>query len=188
MRLLVFFAGQAIMLLVCLCRPCPAFVLEATRLPCCTCGATTCSARRVAVGTPSRAVASARARRRSLPTFRCGESAGDEEASVIASGVAGAGSCASSGAHASRAPTPGDDPFRSERESVSPMVINALVSVLFKQEKKAADTAAAVLEQRSKNSEWRLTEEEERAVTERLCGVANNLTELRFMLATAVAR
>lgn len=56
------------------------------------------------------------------------------------------------------------------------------------QDTEAVDAAAAMLEQRSKNSDWRLTEEEERAVTDRLCGVADNLTELRFMLATAVER
>ncbi|CAN0511858.1 unnamed protein product, partial [Laminaria digitata] len=37
-------------------------------------------------------------------------------------------------------------------------------------------------------SDGNLTEQEEAAVTERVCGVEANLMELRFMLATAVER
>lgn len=53
------------------------------------------------------------------------------------------------------------------------------------QDTEAAGAAAAALERRS---DWEFTEEEERAVTSRVCGVASHLTELRFMLATAVER
>ena len=59
----------------------------------------------------------------------------------------------------------------------------------------ATDAVSAVLRQRSKSgnsnsnsSDWKLTEQEEAAVTDRVCGVEANLTELRFMLATAVER
>lgn len=60
----------------------------------------------------------------------------------------------------------------------------------------AADAVAAVLRQRSnsdnsnsnRRSDWKLTEQEEAAVTDRVCGVEANLMELRFMLATAVER
>lgn len=56
------------------------------------------------------------------------------------------------------------------------------------QETEAAEAAGAVLEQRRASGDWRLTEDEESAVTSRVYGVANSLTELRFMLATAVRR
>lgn len=51
---------------------------------------------------------------------------------------------------------------------------------------KAADAVASVLEQRRKSNEWRLTAEEEKTFTSRVCGVVENLPELRFMLAMAV--
>lgn len=56
------------------------------------------------------------------------------------------------------------------------------------QETVAEEAATAALEQRRTSGDWRLTEEEERAVTSRVYGVATSLTELRFMLATAVSR
>lgn len=85
----------------------------------------------------------------------------------------------------------GDDPFRPERASVSPMIINALVRVLFRHDvgpDTARAEAIAALEQRSSSSDLKMSEEEERAVIARVCGVTENLTELRFMLATAVGR
>ncbi|CAN0051549.1 unnamed protein product [Scytosiphon promiscuus] len=190
MRLSASFFPEAVLLL-CLCRVCSAFFLEAGRLGSCTsAGSKTWSAIRTATGRPTRVMTPARPRRRSLKTNRCSESAKNDEANeanVAASGIAAAGSLAHSGTHASHAATE-DDPFRPERASVSPLIINALVPVLFKEDTKAVDAAASVLEQRSKNSDWTLTEEEEGAVTERLCGVEAHLDELRFMLATAVGR
>lgn len=70
---------------------------------------------------------------------------------------------------------------------MAPVVINALVKVLF-QEVGAEAAAALSTEQRSASVEWELTEDEKRAVKDRVCGVANTVTELRFMLATAVSR
>lgn len=58
----------------------------------------------------------------------------------------------------------------------------------FAQEVRATEAAADILEKRKNGSDWHLTDGEERIVTNRICGVARSLTELRFMLATAVSR
>lgn len=80
-----------------------------------------------------------------------------------------------------------EDPFRSKRASLAPTIINALHRVLFHGEK--AETAASLSsEQRAASDEWKLTEDERETVMNRVCGVADNLTELRFMLAAAVTR
>lgn len=52
----------------------------------------------------------------------------------------------------------------------------------------AADAATAAVKQRNSSSDWSLTEDEGLIVTRRVCGVADNLSELRFMLATVVGR
>lgn len=80
-----------------------------------------------------------------------------------------------------------EDPFRPKRPSISPTVINALVRVLFHDED-AAKAAALSSEQRSTREDWQLTDDERRVVDARVCGVVAGLTELRFMLATAVSR
>lgn len=80
-----------------------------------------------------------------------------------------------------------EDPFRPERASPAPTIINALQRVLFHGEK--AETAVTLTsEKRAASHEWKLTEDERQTVMTRVCGVAENLTELRFMLAAAVRR
>lgn len=91
-------------------------------------------------------------------------------------------------AHPTGADTHHDhEPFRPERSSISPVIINALVQVLF-HHAEAASAVATLLKQRAATDDWRLCEDEEQMVKARVCGVVNNAAELRFMLATAVER
>lgn len=80
-----------------------------------------------------------------------------------------------------------EDPFRPERASLAPTIINALQRVLFHGENARA-AATLCLEQRAASNDWKLTDEERQIVTARVCGVSDNLTELNFMLASAVSR
>lgn len=79
------------------------------------------------------------------------------------------------------------DPFRPERSSTAPIVINALVRVIFHDE--PADAAVAdVIHKREGRREWRLGKDERRLIDSRVRFVAANVAELRFMLAAAVSR
>lgn len=93
----------------------------------------------------------------------------------------------SEGASSSSDAAHAEDPFRPERASLAPTIINALRRVLFHGEN--ASTAATLCsEQRAVSDDWKLTDDERQTVTARVCGVADNLTELRFMLAAAIGR
>ncbi|CAM9313572.1 unnamed protein product [Choristocarpus tenellus] len=79
------------------------------------------------------------------------------------------------------------DQFRPKRASVEPVIINTLVRVFFKG-KNAATAVEDVLEERGSSEEWQLTNDERELVQHRVYGVSDNLQELRFLLATVVAR
>ncbi|CAM9263173.1 unnamed protein product [Ectocarpus sp. 8 AP-2014] len=177
----LFFRGT-VPLLACLCVACTAFIPVPTRFP--SRGQQAASSARPSTtiagpGSPTQQATTPTAgtRRRPISVSCCGEGAAGEGVEVAVDSAAAPGAAAAAAAEV--------DPFRPTRASMSPLVINALVSVLFKPDTEATGAAAAALERRS---DWEFTEEEERAVTSRVCGVASHLTELRFMLATAVER
>lgn len=80
-----------------------------------------------------------------------------------------------------------EDPFRPTRAPLSPIVINALVRVLF-HDVEAKSAAARLLEQRSDRNDWQLSPEEEGVVKARVCGVTEHVAELRSMLTSAIDR
>lgn len=80
-----------------------------------------------------------------------------------------------------------EDPFRPVRASISPVVINALVKVLF-HNVEAESAVAWSLEQRAAREDWQLSQDEEQVVMARVYGVSKNVEELRSTLATAINR
>ncbi|CAM9284101.1 unnamed protein product [Ectocarpus sp. 12 AP-2014] len=170
-------------LLACLCVACTAFIPVQTTFPYRGHQAASSARPSTTIGGPGSptqqaTTPTAGTQRRPISVSCRGEGAGDEGVEIAVDRAAAAGAAAA-------ATSAEVDPFRPTRASMSPLVINALVSVLFRPDTEATGAAAAALERRS---DWEFTEEEERAVTSRVCGVASHLTELRFMLATAVER
>ncbi|CAN0567288.1 unnamed protein product, partial [Ectocarpus sp. 12 AP-2014] len=149
----------AVPLLACLCVACTAFIPVPTRFPSRGQQAA-CSARPSTTiggpGSPTQQATTPTAgtRRRPISVSCRGEGAGGEGVEVAVDSAAATGAAAAAAAAEV-------DPFRPTRASMSPLVINALVSVLFRPDTEATGAAAAALERRS---DWEFTEEEERAV------------------------
>ena len=118
---------------VCFCQACTAFVFfpATTRLP----------LRRVQRPCEPRAAAAATARTPPAETRGWTTRSVGRRPQLLSSSIGGVGegNVAVGGAGAA----PEDDPFRPERASVSPMVINAIVSVLFKHVRRSMCTTPA---------------------------------------------
>lgn len=118
--------------LVCLCQACTAFVVvpATARLPL---GRAKQSVLRPCAPTPATATARPPA---AAPGGQTTRSIGRRKP-LCSSPIGGIGKGNLAGGAAAGA-APEDDPFRPERASVSPMVINAIVSVLFKHVRRCA--------------------------------------------------